>query len=71
MEPNAMPFLNAQHCVTIAAGFIAIIAACATLITSANNKAESLTKHIYDAAEEHRRVRPSGTCYIKERQRRP
>jgi hypothetical protein len=44
--------LDAQHCLAIAAAFIAIIAACASLITGANNKAESLTRRIYEVTKE-------------------
>ena len=46
--------LSTQHCLTIAAAFIAIIAACATLINSASSKAESLAGRIRNAAQEHR-----------------
>lgn len=46
--------LTIQHCLAIAASFIAIMAACATLITSANNKADSLANRIRGAAKEHR-----------------
>jgi len=62
-------FLNAQHCLTIAAGFIAIIAACATLITSANNKAESLATRIRELTKEHRERRQDrGRCEQLEKQ---
>lgn len=54
--------LNAQHCLTIAAAFIAIVAACASLISVANGKSDAianryreLTKEYRDgAAKEHR-----------------
>lgn len=46
--------LNTQHCLTIAAAFIGIIAACATLISSANNKSDGLSNRIREAAREHR-----------------
>lgn len=55
-DAQAESFLNAQHCLAIAAAFLGIIAACASLISSANSKAESLTKRIHDAAEEFREV---------------
>ncbi len=54
MEPNVQHFMNAQHCLAIAAGFIATIAACATLISSANNKAESLATRIRSLMKEYR-----------------
>lgn len=54
MGSNIEHYLNAQHCLAIAAGFIAIIAACATLISSANSKAESLSARIRDAMKERR-----------------
>jgi hypothetical protein len=57
MEPNI------EHCLTIAAGFIAIIAACAALITGANTKAESLATRIRAAMKEHReRRQDSSRC---------
>jgi ABC-type sugar transport system permease subunit len=63
MGPNVEHILNAQHCLTIAAGFIAIIGACASLITSANNKAESLSTGIRAATKEHReRSQDSSRC---------
>ena len=46
--------LNTQHCLTIAAAFIAIIAACASLISSANSRADGLSNRIRKAAKEHR-----------------
>ena len=61
--------MNTQHCLTIAAGFIAIIAACATLITSANNKAESLATLIRSLTKEHReRSQDSDRCTQIEKQ---
>jgi Protein of unknown function (DUF2721) len=54
MGTNVDLFMNAQHCLTIAAAFIAIIAACATLINSANSKAESLASRIREASKEFR-----------------
>ena len=56
MGSNIEHYLNAQHCLAIAAGFIAIIAACAALIASANNKAEYLSKRICEIMKEHREV---------------
>ena len=47
-------FLNAQHCLTIAAAFIAIVAACATLINIANSKADSLATRYREATKEYR-----------------
>src|SRR4029077_9789174 len=58
-----MEELTAQHCLTIAAAFIAIIAACATLINSANSKAESLASRIREAAKEHRERKNSSRCH--------
>jgi Flp pilus assembly protein TadB len=57
-----METLTAQHCLAIAATFIAIIAACATLITSTNSKAESLSTRIREAAKEHRERRNNARC---------
>lgn len=54
--------LEAQHCLSIAAAFIAIIAACATLINSANSKADSLANRIREATREHRERRDSARC---------
>lgn len=59
---GAEHFLNTQHCLAIAATFIAIIAACATLINSANNKAESLAERIYKATEEYRLPKSGMRC---------
>ena len=52
--------LSAQHCLTIAAAFIAIIAACASLISSANSKAESLANRIRGATKEYRKQSGTG-----------
>jgi hypothetical protein len=41
-------------CLSIAAAFISVIAACATLITSANQKSTALADRIRDAAKEQR-----------------
>lgn len=49
-----MEGLTAQHCLAIAAAFIAIIGACATLISSANSKAESLSIRIRNSCQEFR-----------------
>lgn len=65
MGPNMEHYLSAQHCLAIAAGFIAIIAACATLISSANNKAENLSARIRDAMKE-RRLRSQNTDRCKQ-----
>lgn len=54
--------LETQHCLAIAAAFIAVIAACATLISSANSKAESLSNRIREAAREHRERKDSARC---------
>ncbi len=54
--------LEAQHCLSIAAVFIAIIAACATLINSANSKADSLANRMREATREHRERRDSARC---------
>jgi Flp pilus assembly protein TadB len=54
METQAINYLDSQHCLSIAAAFIAVIAACASLISGANSKAESLTKRIHEAADEFR-----------------
>jgi hypothetical protein len=61
--------LNTQHCLTIAAAFIAIIAACASLINSANSKADVLSNRIREAAKEHReRGGDSPRCHQLRRQ---
>ncbi len=57
-----MEGLTAQHCLTIAAAFIAIIGACATLISSANNKAESLSIRIRSSCKEFREHENSARC---------
>jgi hypothetical protein len=48
-------FLTAQHCLTIAAAFIAVVAACASLISVANNKADSLAKRYREVTKEYRK----------------
>ena len=60
MDPHVVS-LDAQHCLAIAAAFIAIIGACASLIGGANSKAESLTRRIHEAAKEFREGPQSGT----------
>src|ERR1044072_886236 len=52
--------MDAQHCLAIAAAFIAIIGACASLISGANSKAESLTNRIHEAAKEFREAKLLG-----------
>ena len=52
--------MNAQHCLTLAAAFIAVIAACATLIKSANDKAESLADRLIETASKHRDNKEDG-----------
>jgi hypothetical protein len=52
--------LDAQHCLTIAAAFIAIIGACASLISLANNKADGLMKRYRELTREHR-AQPEGS----------
>lgn len=52
--------LNAQHCLTIVAAFIAIIGACASLISLANSKADGLIKRYRDLTVEHR-AEPEGS----------
>ena len=47
-------FLNTQHCLTIAAAFIAIVAACASLINSANSKADGLATRYREVTKEFR-----------------
>ncbi len=61
LERSLMDLIT-QHCVAIAAAFIAAIAACANLITGANNKAESLERRIRDAASEHREPGDETRC---------
>ena len=56
MDTQAMNYMDAQHCLAIAAAFIAIIAACASLISGANSKAESLTNRIHEVAKEFREI---------------
>lgn len=53
---------TAQHCLAIAAGFIGVVAACATLITSSNNKAESLANRIREIAKEYRKKQDEARC---------
>jgi hypothetical protein len=57
-----MEGLTAQHCLTIAAAFIAIIAACATLISGAHNKAESISNSIRDSTKEYRENNDRERC---------
>lgn len=57
-----MEGLTAQHCLTIAAAFIAIIGACATLISSANNKAEILSTRIRNSTKEFREQQNNTRC---------
>lgn len=47
-------FLTADHCLSIAAGFIAIVAACATLLNVSNGKADSLANRYRALTEEFR-----------------
>jgi hypothetical protein len=49
-----MEHLNAQHCLTIAAAFIAIVAACASLITVANGKSDSIANRYRELTREYR-----------------
>jgi ABC-type multidrug transport system fused ATPase/permease subunit len=49
-----MENLNAQHCLTIAAAFIAIVAACASLISFANGKSDSLATRYREVTKEYR-----------------
>ena len=49
--------LNTQHCLTIAAAFIAIVAACASLINSANSKADGLANRYREVTKEIRAER--------------
>lgn len=46
--------LTADHCLSIAAAFIAVVAACATLISIANNKADSLAGRYREVTREYR-----------------
>lgn len=46
--------LNAEHCLAIAAAFIAIIGACASLIGVANKKSDGLMKRYRELTREHR-----------------
>jgi hypothetical protein len=47
-------YLNAQHCLTIAAAFIAIVAACASLISVANGKSDSIANRYRELTKEYR-----------------
>lgn len=49
-------FLNAQHCLTIAAAFIAIVGACASLISLANGKSDSIANRYRELTKEYRDV---------------
>jgi len=49
-------FLNAQHCLTIAAAFIAIVGACASLISLANGKSDSIATRYRELTREYRDV---------------
>jgi hypothetical protein len=60
MDTQHVVSLDAQHCLAIAAAFIAIIGACASLIGGANSKAESLTDRIHEAAKEFRENKRAG-----------
>jgi hypothetical protein len=46
--------LDAQHCLTIAAAFIAIVAACASLIGVANGKSDSIANRYRELTKEYR-----------------
>jgi hypothetical protein len=61
MEPHVVS-LDSQHCLAIAAAFIAVIGACASLIGGANSKAESLTNRIHEAAKEFRQGKVMGNA---------
>jgi hypothetical protein len=56
VDPHVVNYIDAQHCLAIAAAFIAIIAACASLISGANSKADSLTNRIHEVAREFREI---------------
>src|ERR1700751_2135281 len=47
-------FMNAQHCLTIAAAFIAIVTACASLIGLANGKADAIASRYRELTKEFR-----------------
>jgi predicted RNase H-like HicB family nuclease len=47
-------FLNTDHCLAIAGAFIAIIGACATLVSIANSKSEALGSRYRDVTKEYR-----------------
>jgi hypothetical protein len=46
--------LNAQHCLTIAAAFIALVTACAGLINVANGKSDSIANRYRELTKEYR-----------------
>jgi uncharacterized membrane protein (DUF106 family) len=46
--------MNAEHCLAIAAAFIAIVAACANLISVANNKSDTLANRYRELTKEFR-----------------
>jgi hypothetical protein len=46
--------LNAQHCLTIAAAFIALVAACASLISVANGKSDTIANRYRELTKEYR-----------------
>ena len=48
--------LSAQHCLTIAAAFIAIVGACASLISLANSKSDSIANRYRELTKEYRDV---------------
>src|SRR3954468_23408166 len=47
-------FLNGDHCLSIAAAFIAIVAACATLVNTSNGKADALANRYRELTKEFR-----------------
>ncbi|HJQ33186.1 MAG TPA: hypothetical protein VJ866_13450 [Pyrinomonadaceae bacterium] len=49
-------YLNAEHCLTIAAAFIAIVGACASLISLANGKSDSIATRYRELTREYRDV---------------
>jgi hypothetical protein len=51
-----MGYLNAQHCLTIAAAFIAIVGACASLISLANGKSDSIANRYRELTKEQREL---------------
>lgn len=62
-------FQNAQHCLTIAAAFIAIVAACASLISLANDKADSIASRYREVTTEYSelKIKDDRTKYEKYR----